>query len=212
MFGTGPRCDGEPRGEGTVVQLIAGEPVEYLAGDTVVEVEHPAVRALSGELRAAHPDDVDFTRAAFEWVRDRIRHSVDARDPRITVTAGEVLGAGVGLCYAKSHLLAAVARAGGVPAGLCYQQLTDGGAPVLHGLVAVYLAGRWHRQDPRGNRTGIDAQFRLGHEQLAYPITKGSAGIDFAEVYVRPSPTVLAALRGAHDALELCRTGLPAVP
>ena len=111
------------------MQLVAGEPMEYLVGDMVVEVDHPAVRALSGELRAVHPDDVDFTRAAFEWVRDRIRHSVDAQDPRITVTAGEVLSAGVGLCYAKSHLLVAVARAAGVPAGLCYQQLTDGGEP-----------------------------------------------------------------------------------
>ena len=193
-------------------KLVAGEPMEYLVGDMVVEVDHPAVRSLSGELRAAHPDDVDFTRAAFEWVRDRIRHSVDAQDPRITVTAGEVLSAGVGLCYAKSHLLVAVARAAGVPAGLCYQQLTGGGEPVLHGLVAVYLAGRWHRQDPRGNRTGIDAQFRLGREQLAYPIAEGSAGLDFAEVYVRPSPKVIAALRGARDALELCRAGLPATP
>jgi hypothetical protein len=121
-------------------------------------------------------------------------------------------GAGVGLCYAKSHLLVAVARAAGVPAGLCYQQLTDGGEPFLHGLVAVYLAGSWHRQDPRGNRTGIDAQFRLGREQLAYPISKRSAGIDFPEVRVRPSPNVIAALRGARDALELCRSGLPATP
>ncbi|MFI5841427.1 transglutaminase family protein [Catenuloplanes sp. NPDC051500] len=194
------------------MQLVAGEPAEYLGGDTIIEVDHPEVRALAGRLRAAHPDDVDFMRAAFVWVRDRIRHSVDVRDPRITVTAGEVLSAGVGLCYAKSHLLVAVARASGVPAGLCYQQLTDGVKPFLHGLVAVYLADRWHRQDPRGNRTGIDAQFRLGREQLAYPITDGSSGIDLPEVHVRPSPTVIAALRGAQDALELCRTGLPATP
>ncbi|MEU4553644.1 transglutaminase-like domain-containing protein [Micromonospora violae] len=194
------------------MQLVAGEPTQYLGGDTVVEVDHPAVRALAGELRAAHPDDVDFTRAAFAWVRDRIRHSVDAQDPRITVTASEVLRAGVGLCYAKSHLLVAVARAGGVPAGLCYQQLTDGRRPFLHGLVAVYLAGGWHRQDPRGNRTGIDAQFRLGREQLAYPLTDRSAGRDLPDVHVRPSRNVIAALRGARDALELCRTGLPATP
>ncbi|MDG4838485.1 transglutaminase family protein [Micromonospora sp. WMMD967] len=194
------------------MRLVTGDPMKYLGGDMIVEVDHPAVRALAGDLRAAHPDDVDFMRAAFVWVRDRIRHSVDAQDPRITVTASEVLSAGVGLCYAKSHLLVAVARAAGVPAGLCYQQLTDGGEPFLHGLVAVYLAGDWHRQDPRGNRTGIDAQFRLGREQLAYPITDGSPGIDFPEVLVRPSPNVIAALRGARDALELCRSGLPARP
>ncbi|MET7673029.1 transglutaminase family protein, partial [Micromonospora luteifusca] len=111
------------------MQLVAGEPMEYLVGDMVVEVDHPAVRALSGELRTAHPDDVDFMRAAFEWVRDRIRHSVDAQDPRITVTAGEVLSAGVGLCYAKSHLLVAVARARRIRRGMVLVPTPDGDHP-----------------------------------------------------------------------------------
>ena len=194
------------------MRLVAGDPAEYLAGDDVVEVDHPAVRALAIGLRDAHPGDADFARAAYEWVRDQVRHSVDVEDPRVTLTASEVLSAGVGLCYAKSHLLAAVSRAGGVPTGLCYQQLASGTGLILHGLVAVYLSGRWHRQDPRGNRAGLDAQFRLDREQLAYPVLPGSAETDLPEVHVRPSPAVVTALRGAHDALELCRSGLPATP
>ncbi|MGI5211785.1 transglutaminase-like domain-containing protein [Plantactinospora sp. CA-290183] len=194
------------------MRLVAVDPSEYLDGDEIVEADHPAVLALAAELRARYPGDVDFARAAYEWVRDRIWHSVDARDPRVTLTASEVLSAGVGLCYAKSHLLVAVTRAGGIPAGLCYQQLAGEAGPVLHGLVAVYLGCRWHRQDPRGNRTGIDARFRLDREQLAYPIPRGSADRDLPEVHVRPSPAVVAALRGAHDVLELCRSGLPAAP
>jgi hypothetical protein len=79
-------------------------------------------------------------------------------------------------------------------------------------LVAVYLAGRWHRQDPRGNRAGIDAQFRLDCEQLAYPVLPGSAGQDLPQVHVRPSRAVVAALSGARDALALCRSGLPSMP
>ena len=200
------------RGKGTAMRLMSGRPSDYLGSDDVVEVDHPAIRALAGALRAASPDDVDFAHAAYDWVRDQIRHSVDAQDPTVTLTASEVLSAGVGLCYAKSHLLVAVARAGGVPAGLCYQQLAHDTGPVLHGLVAVYLRGRWHRQDPRGNRAGIDAQFRLDREQLAYPIAPGSADRDLPEVHVRPSPAVIAALRGTHDVLELCRGGLPATP
>ena len=62
-----------------------------------------------------------FTRAAFEWVRDSIGHSYDVSDPRITLSATEVLEHRVGLCYAKSHLLAALLRAEGIPTGLCYQ-------------------------------------------------------------------------------------------
>lgn len=194
------------------MRLVSGHPSGYLGGDDIVEVDHSAVQALAATLRAAYPDDVGFARAAFDWVRDRIRHSLDAQDPRVTLTASEVLSAGVGLCYAKSHLLAAVTRAGGVPTGLCYQQLAHDTGPVLHGLVAVYLRDRWHRQDPRGNRSGIDAQFRLDREQLAYPIAPGAADRDLPEVHVRPSPAVVAALRGARDVLELCRGGLPATP
>jgi hypothetical protein len=34
--------------------------------------------------------------------------------------------------------------------------------------------------------------------------------VDYPDVLARPAPAVLAALRGSDDALELCRTGLPA--
>jgi transglutaminase-like putative cysteine protease len=195
-----------------MVRLVVGDPAEYLAGDDVVEAGHPSVRALVTHLRDPQAGEVVFARAAYEWVRDRIRHSVDAQDPRVTLTASEVLSAGVGLCYAKSHLLAAVCRAGGVPAGLCYQRLAGEAGPILHGLVAVYLDGHWHRQDPRGNRAGIDAQFRLDREQLAYPVLPGSADQDLPQVHVRPSRAVVAALSEARDALALCRGGLPSMP
>ncbi|GGN13482.1 transglutaminase-like putative cysteine protease [Actinoplanes campanulatus] len=190
------------------MDLRAGDPARYLGADDIVETDHSGVRALAAELRAAHPSDAAFARAAFEWVRDRVQHSIDAQDPQVTLTAGEVLDARVGLCYAKSHLLAAVTRAGGIPTGLCYQRLAGENGPVLHGLVAVHLDGRWHRQDPRGNRPGVDAQFRLGEERLAFPAGEG----DLPEVHVSPSPAVVAALRGADDVLELCRNGLPAAP
>ncbi|BCJ46962.1 transglutaminase [Actinoplanes ianthinogenes] len=194
------------------IRLTAEDPAAYLGGDDIVQTGHPAVRALAAELRAAHPDDGEFARAAFEWVRDRIQHSVDVQDPRVTLTASEVLSAGVGLCYAQAHLLAAVTRAGGVPAGLCYQRLGGDGEPFLHGLVAVHLDGGWHRQDPRGNQPGHYAEFRLDREQIAYPIAPGSADQDLPEVHIRPAPSVVTALRGAYDALDLCRSGLPSVP
>jgi transglutaminase-like putative cysteine protease len=190
------------------MQLRAGDPGRYLAGDDVIEVQAPAVVSLAAELRAASPDDEAFARAAFEWVRDRIAHSVDAQDPRVTLTATEVLAEGVGLCFAKSHLLAAVLRAGGIPTGFCYQRLAEGDMFLVHGLVAVHLNGAWHRQDPRGNKEGVDAQFFLGREQVAWP-TDAPGEIDYPEVRRSPAPEVVACLRGATDALELCATGLP---
>lgn len=73
------------------------------------------------------PDDVAFAKAAYEWVRDQVTHSVGAQNPRVTVTAAKVLAAPTGLCYGKSHLLAALLRAEGITTGLCYQRLMVGG-------------------------------------------------------------------------------------
>jgi len=193
--------------------LTASAPGEYLGGDDVIETSHPGVRSLAASLRAAHQDDRDFARASFEWVRDQIAHSCDAGNPRVTVTASQVLHHGVGLCFAKSHLLAALLRSGGVPAGLCYQRLSDGnGGHLLHGLAAIYLDGRWHRQDPRGNRPGVDARFSLDGECLAYTVNPDAGEIDYPEVRVMPSPAVLRALCSATDVLVLCDGGLPSDP
>ncbi|MEV0562918.1 transglutaminase family protein [Dactylosporangium sp. NPDC050588] len=181
----------------------------YLAAGEVVQADHPAVRAAAAALRGGR-DDTGFARVAFEFVRDEVRHSVDARDPRVTVTAAEVLEQRVGLCYAKSHLLAALLRAEGVPAGLCYQRLATGdGGFVLHGLVAVRLDGRWHRQDPRGNKPGVDAQFSLAGPRLAFTVDPAAGECDYEPVFATPDPGVLAALRSTTDVLALCAEGLP---
>ena len=191
--------------------LATADPSAYLGADDVVQSGHQEIVRLAGELREGAPDDVAFTRVAYEWVRDQVTHSVDAQDPTVTVTAAEVLAARTGLCYAKSHLLAALLRAQGIAAGLCYQRLADGsGSHVLHGLVAVHLEGGWHRLDPRGNNANVDAQFSLDRERVAFAADPAEAEVDYPDILARPAPPLLAALRGSDDVLELCRNGLPA--
>ncbi len=99
----------------------------------------------------------------FAWVRDNIRHSLDHNDNRVTLSAAEVLRYGTGLCYSKSHLLAALLRANEIPCGLVYQRLAtsdSGSSFCLHGLNAVWLPEfDWYRIDPRGNRDGIRTSF-----------------------------------------------------
>lgn len=183
---------------------------EYLRADTVVDHTHPDVVRQAASLRRGREDDVDYARATFAFVRDDIRHSLDAQDPRVTLTASETLREGVGLCFAKAHLLAGLLRAEGVPAGLCYQRLTDDGLRFdVHGLTAVFLDGAWHRQDPRGNKPGVDAQFQLHSEQLAWTVQPGRGECDYAEVFAVPHPAVVGALTSADDALALCAGGLP---
>ena len=173
---------------------------------------HPEVRALAARLRGAAPDERAYARTAFEWVRDEVTHSMDAGDARVTWRASDVLRERTGLCYAKAHLLAALLRAEGVPTGLCYQVLADDeSGHVVHGLVAVRVDGasRWSRLDPRGNKPGVDAQFSLDEERLAFEVRPELGERDDPTVYAAPHPAVLAALQGAVDAEALCRHGLP---
>jgi transglutaminase-like putative cysteine protease len=97
-----------------------------------------------------------------------------------------------------------------VPAGLCYQRLTDDGARFeVHGLAAVFLKDAWRRVDPRGNKPGVDAQFSLDAEQLAWPTRAELGEVDYPDVLVQPHPAVVSAFTQATDMLELCAGGLP---
>lgn len=146
----------------------------YLESSIYIDWQCADIKALSASLSPDGASDEVIAKNCFEWVRDNIKHSYDYKLNPVTCKASDVLKYKTGYCYAKSHLLAALLRAAGIPAGLCYQRLSvnDEGAPYcLHGLNAVYLqAHGWYRIDPRGNKEGVDAQFTPPHEHLAFPV------------------------------------------
>lgn len=186
---------------------------EYSRPSPVIDSDHPLIRERASALASDSSDPLVAIRRAFEWVRDEIRHSYDHRMNPVTCVASDVLQAGTGYCYAKSHLLAALLRASGIPAGLCYQRLSlDGGGPpfTLHGLNAVLLPGHgWYRIDPRGNKPGVDAQFTPPLERLAFPVREARER-DFADVWAEPLPRVVEALR-AHRTYDAVWRELPDV-
>jgi transglutaminase-like putative cysteine protease len=144
----------------------------FLAFSAVVDGADAAIRDLAQALAAGRTTDVAVARACFEWVRDRVAHTGDARHEPVTCSASAVLSARTGYCYAKSHLLAALLRANDLAAGFVYQRLAlddDGRAFCLHGLNAVWLeAYGWYRIDARGNRADISARFDPPQETLAF--------------------------------------------
>ncbi|WP_030708997.1 transglutaminase-like domain-containing protein [Streptomyces sp. NRRL F-2580] len=179
----------------------------YLASDEAVDHWHPLVQETAEALWSFTGDAYSYSKAAFEFVRDEIPHSADSGDERVSWRASDVLATRNGICFAKSHALAALLRAQGIPAALCYQRLTDddGSHPVVHGLVAVRLPGgaRWSRLDPRGNKPGVDAQFSLESERLAFPVRRELGEIDYPELYAAPHPAALGVLQGSADRAEL---------
>ncbi|MEC4019080.1 transglutaminase-like domain-containing protein [Streptomyces sp. H27-D2] len=186
------------------------DPSAYLAADEAIDHDHPLVRETAARLRAGAPEPYAYAEAAFEFVRDTVPHSADSGDPRVTWRASDVLEQRTGICYAKAHALTALLRAESIPAGLCYQRLADedGANPVLHGLVALRLPGReqWARQDPRGNKPGVDARFCLDEERLASVSRPEHGEVDYPTLYATPPPAVLKSLQESVDGPQLWRT------
>jgi transglutaminase-like putative cysteine protease len=170
---------------------------EYLAHSEFIDCTHPAIVAKAAELAVTDGGEIEVARRCFEFVRDRIQHSMDFRRNPVTCKASDVLLHGTGYCYAKSHLLAALLRANGIPAGLCYQRLIvdpQGPRLSLHGLNAVCLQEHgWYRVDPRGNKAGVDAEFDPPIERLAFSIA-GPGEANLPLVYAEPLPVVVSAL------------------
>ncbi|MFE7834840.1 transglutaminase family protein [Streptomyces sp. NPDC057474] len=180
----------------------------YLAADEVIDHDHPRVRATAARLAKGATDSYDYARAAYEFVRDTIPHSADSGDPRVTWRASDVLEQGTGICYAKAHALTALLRAEDIPTALCYQRLAhdDGDGHAVHGLVAVRFNGYWHRQDPRGNKPGVNARFSLEGEELAWVPDPDADERDYPVLYAAPHPAVLDVLKAAADRPHLWRT------
>ena len=166
---------------------------KYLTSTTYIDWDTPSVLAKSRALSEGLSSPIDIAQRYFEFVRDEIKHSWDYQLNPVTCSASDVLAHGTGYCYAKSHLLAALLRANGIPAGLCYQRLTITDQPpfCLHGLNAVYLEDfGWYRLDARGNKPGINAEFCPPMEKLAFPIiTDGEA--DLPEIWTEPLAIVV---------------------
>ena len=194
-----------------VAEREAASLAPFLECTRVIDWQHPGIRALAAEFKGRTDNREALIRSTFEWVRDRVQHSLDFRRSELTCCASEVLERRTGYCYAKSHLLAALLRANGIPSGFCYQRLSlDGlGAPFcLHGLNAAELQrGQWRRLDARGNRDDVDAQFSPEREQLAFSANL-EGELDFAEVWAAPLPFVIHSLETAPS-VESLSTRLP---
>ena len=171
---------------------------QYLESSEYIDYDHPAVAAKARELAEGLETKEAIAKRCFEYVRDEIAHTGDAGKGASTVKASEVLEQQQGWCYAKSHLLAALLRANGIPTALCYQRLSCSeyapGIYCLHGLNAVWLEKYgWYRVDARGNKPGVDAQFTPLVETLAFELGKNEYDVEGR--YAEPLPEIIAALQ-----------------
>lgn len=187
---------------------------EFLEVSEYVDYLHPEIQKLAHQLKNESIDEIDLVKNTFHFVRDKISHSWDVKDKRVTVSASDCLCEGVGICWAKANLLAALLRANGIPSGFSYQRLILGSTPdtgyCIHALNTVYLdsIGKWLRLDARGNKKNVQAEFSLDEERLAfYPDAGGE--VDYHDNHAKPDQGLMTVLEKSTDAIDMYLHHLP---
>ncbi len=187
---------------------------QYLETSKYIDWHHPDIFATAQRLAHEAKTQEQMAKACFEFVRDEIKHSWDYQLDPVTCKASDVLTHGTGYCFAKSHLLAALLRANQIPAGLCYQRLTQddtGNTFCLHGLNALFLEPfGWYRVDARGNKPGVTADFAPPVEKIAYPISAAGEA-DLLEIWAKPLPVIVQCLE-THQTYAAVADNLPDIP
>lgn len=188
---------------------------DYLQELDEVNYSDTFIQALIGELFHSQQSDIEKIQAAFHYVRDEIAHSKDIEGEIVTCSASEVLKHKQGICYAKSNLLAALLRSQGIPTGFCYQRLMLFDTPekgyCIHALNAVFIASlnKWIRMDARGNKKGVDAQFSIEKEQLAFSVNERLEEVDYPTIFMVPNEKTIAVLKEASNAIDMYMNDLP---
>ena len=182
---------------------------DYLEPSEIIDYNSEEIKEIVKKIKRESTSTMETIKNAYEFVRDNISHSADINGKVVTCNASEVLKAKEGICYAKSHLLAAILRSLNIPTGFCYQKLVleDDIKPwlIIHGLNAVYVEelNKWIRLDARGNKDGVNAEFSIDEEKLAFPIREELGEEDILVIYSKPDDNVIRALRSCNTVEEL---------
>ncbi len=134
---------------------------DWLSSTPFVDSDAPAVAAFARAAAGGETDPLRRAVALFYAVRDGITYTpyCDFTSPE-TYRASAVLARGAGFCVGKAALLAAAARAEGIPARLRFadvrnhlctprlRALMGGDVFYYHGYVELLLEGRWVKATP----------------------------------------------------------------
>jgi acetylornithine/N-succinyldiaminopimelate aminotransferase len=190
---------------------------EYLTNTKLINYESIEVSSLAKQLDISSDNEIPSIIKAYEYVRDQIPHTIDAKRTEVAQSASDVIQLGHGLCYAKAHLLAALLRYAGIPSGICYQRIcldnpnefgsedTFDKRLVLHAVNAVFIKSinKWVRMDARGNSGIINAQFSTGKEQLAFSVHPEYREEDGYIIYQDTPNTIAKSLDAHSSSIEL---------
>lgn len=157
--------------------------LDALRPTTLIDSGHPAIRRFAA-THAGAPTQREVARQLYLAVRDGIRYDpydIDQTDGGFA--ASRCLESGKGFCVTKAALLAAAARAVGIPARVGYadvrnhlssaklRALMQTDLFVYHGYTELHLDGRWVKATPAFNRSLCE---KAGIEALEFDGTADS--------------------------------------
>ena len=145
---------------------------EYLESGEYIDSGHSAVRAFAAE-HGHGGDELERGVALYYAVRDRIRYNpfLDFTVPA-AFRASDCIAAGEGFCIGKASLLAAVARAAGIPSRIGFADVKNHLTTprllefmgrdefIYHGFAELLLEGKWVKATPAFNLALCD-KFRV---------------------------------------------------
>lgn len=137
----------------------------YVQATAFLDCDHPSVREFEQSVTAGSGDAIERAVKLFYAVRDRVRYDPFAvRLVPEDYVASRVLAAGRAYCLPKAILLAAAARASGIPAAIGLSDVVNhltteklkarmGGQTLFihHGYAVLYLDRRWVKAAPAFN-------------------------------------------------------------
>lgn len=159
------------------------DPGVFLRASESVESDHPRIRELAARIAGDAEDVHELARRLFLWVRDQIAYSL--YNPFWLpehYRASEIIERGHGYCVQKAVVLAALARARGIPARLLFADLINHRAATemtrmmgtnlftYHCYVELLLENDWVKVVP-----SFDSRLCSRHE---YPLVEFDGYLD----------------------------------
>jgi len=138
---------------------------KYLRPTPVIDCDSDSIKEKAHRLIKGQEGDADRAKSLFYFVRDGIRYNIYVLSDLLSdYRASATMARGEGFCIQKAIVLAALARAVGIPARLRFavirnplasdrvKEILGGDLFVSHGYNELYIAGKWVKAAPTFDR------------------------------------------------------------
>ena len=138
---------------------------KYLRPTPAIDCDHEAIIEKATQLTNGRDDVIDKAKSLFYFVRDEISYNIYVlKDDIKHFRASATLARGEGFCVQKAIVLAALARAAGIPSRLRFaiirnplasgevKNILGGDLFVSHGFDELFINGLWVKAAPTFDR------------------------------------------------------------